>query len=228
MRWNTPLSEDHASLLLNRLAVAPGDDVVDLGCGWGELLMRAIVQCPQTKATGVDNAEGALGRGRALADERDVADRITFVAQDASTWTTPADRILCIGAAHAWGGSSAALQRLHGLVRPGGRLLFGDGCWERPPTATAATLFGDSLLTLAGLVDEAIGAGWHLLHLSTADQQEWDDFESTWKAGRESWLLTNPNDPRAAEVRTKLTHQWQEYLGVYRGVLGFAYLVLGR
>jgi cyclopropane fatty-acyl-phospholipid synthase-like methyltransferase len=228
MRWNTPLSEDRARLLLEGLAVAPGDDVVDLGCGWGELLIRAIAQSPQSAGTGVDNAEWALNRGRALALEGDVADRIKFVAQDASTWTTPADRVLCIGAAHAWGGASAALRRLCGIVRPGGRLLFGDGCWEQSPTSAAAALFGESVLTLAGLVEEAMGAGWHLLHLNTANQDEWDDFESTWKAGREGWLLANRDDPRATEVRTKLANQWQEYLSVYRGVLGFAYLTLAR
>ena len=228
MRWNTPLSEDHAGLLIERLAMAPGDDVLDLGCGWGELLIRTIAQTPHTSGTGVDNAEWALDRGRALALERDVADRAKFVAHDASTWTSPADRVLCIGSAHAWGSSAAALRRLRGVVRPGGRLLFGDGCWEQPPSPAAAALFGEGVLSLAGLVDEVMETGWHLLHLSTADQHEWDDFESTWKAGREDWLSTNPRDPRAGEVRAKLANQWTEYLGVYRGALGFAYLVLAR
>ncbi|MEU4401729.1 SAM-dependent methyltransferase, partial [Micromonospora orduensis] len=42
MRWNTPLSEEHAALLLRRLDVRPGARVLDLGCGWGELLLRAV------------------------------------------------------------------------------------------------------------------------------------------------------------------------------------------
>jgi SAM-dependent methyltransferase len=37
MRWNTPLSKTHAALLLQRLDIAAGTHVVDLGCGWGEL-----------------------------------------------------------------------------------------------------------------------------------------------------------------------------------------------
>ena len=39
MRWNTPLPVDHAELLLDRLELEPGADVLDLGCGWGELLL---------------------------------------------------------------------------------------------------------------------------------------------------------------------------------------------
>jgi cyclopropane fatty-acyl-phospholipid synthase-like methyltransferase len=33
MRWNTPLSEDHAARLIEGLGVAPGARVLDLGCG---------------------------------------------------------------------------------------------------------------------------------------------------------------------------------------------------
>ena len=32
MRWNTPLSEEHAVLLLSRLDIRPGASLVDLGC----------------------------------------------------------------------------------------------------------------------------------------------------------------------------------------------------
>jgi cyclopropane fatty-acyl-phospholipid synthase-like methyltransferase len=226
MRWNTPLSEDHAELLLERLEVSAGDEVVDLGCGWGELLIRAVVPVPTCRGTGVDNAPWALERGRNLAAEQGVSDRVAFVAEDASTWPDSADRIVCIGASQAWGSEPDALRNLRRAVRPGGRLLFGDGCWEHPPSADAAAMFGESVLALSDLVNAAMQAGWHVLHVSTADQREWDDFEATWRAGREDWLLAHPGDPRAGEVRTHLAGRLREYVNVYRGVLGFAYLVL--
>jgi len=34
MRWNTPLSEEHASVLIERLEGESADSVLDLGCGW--------------------------------------------------------------------------------------------------------------------------------------------------------------------------------------------------
>ena len=64
--------------------------------------------------------------------------------------------------------------------------------------------------------------------LSVADQREWDDFESTWLAGRQAWLLRHPEDPRATELRDELDVRLREYVGVYRDVFGFAYLILGR
>ncbi|MEK8105168.1 hypothetical protein NKG94_08085 [Micromonospora sp. M12] len=113
------------------------------------------------------------------------------------------------------------------MVRPGGRLLFGDAYWERPHGGVA-DIFGPDVPTLPGLVEAARERGWRLLHLSAADQREWDDFESTWLAGRQEWLLTYPEDPRAADVRAELDDRLHQYVGGYRGVLGLAYLVLGR
>jgi hypothetical protein len=88
-------------------------------------------------------------------------------------------------------------------------------------------MFGSEVLNLDDLIDRAIEAGWRVLHLSTAGQREWDDFEATWRAGRHEWLLSHPDDERAPSVREKVDGQLRDYVGMYRGELGFAYLVLG-
>jgi len=226
MKWNTPLSEDHAAILLDRLGVTGGDEVLDLGCGWGELLLRAVANSPAARGTGVDSDPWAIQRGRDTAAKIGLSRLVTFIAGDCSIWDEPANRVLCIGASHAWGGTAQSLNALRGLVRPGGRVLFGDGCWEHPPTRDAAALFGDEVLPLGDLVRAVTEAGWRVIHLSTADQREWDDFEATWRAGRQEWLLSNPNDSRADQVRHKVDCQLRQYVDCYRGVLGFVYLVL--
>jgi SAM-dependent methyltransferase len=233
MLWNTPLSTDHANLLLERLDPQAGSEVLDLGCGWGELLMRAVLRADAgsaaaTTGIGVDTDLEVLQRGRGRAIDLGLGAQVRFVAQTAASWRQPADRVLCIGSSHAWSGAEQALAELADLVPAGGRLLFGDGCWETPPTPAAAEVFGADVSELDTLVRQATRAGWHVLHMSTADQREWDDFEATWRAGRQEWLLDNPSDARAAEVRRTLDRQLEEYLTIYRGVLGFCYLVLGR
>ncbi len=224
LRWNTPLSEDHADLLLDRLD--PTGSIVDLGCGWGELLLRAVHRWDST-GTGVDTDPAGLARGRAGAAARGLTDRVAFVEQPATDWRGQADRALCIGASHAFGGSRAMLEALAEVV-PRGRVLVGDGCWPTTPTPAALDIFGDSVLPLPDLVDACIEAGWQILHLSTADQREWDDFESRHRAGPREWLLANESDPRTAGVRTEQDRRQREYLTAYRGVLGLAYLVLAR
>lgn len=224
MRWNTPLSEPHAELLLDRMALGEGH-LVDLGCGWGELLLRAAARAPGLRATGVDTDVTSLDRGRSAAAERGLA--VDFTESDAATWGDPADRAFCIGAAHIFGSTKAALEGLARVV-PSGRLLYGDGYWAAPPNPAALDIFGPDTLTLPDLLDAADAAGWWVLHLSTADQLEWDDFESTSRAGWAEWLLANPADPRAVEVRAWLDERLRQYVRDYRGVLGLAYLVLGR
>jgi hypothetical protein len=226
MRWNAPLSETHAEVLLDRLALEAGH-LADLGCGWGELLLRAVGRTPDLRGTGVDTDATVLERGRAAARDRGLAARAGFTEGDAATWEGPVERAICIGASHAFGSAKSALEQLARVV-PSGRLLYGDGYWASAPNPAARETFGPDVLSLPELLDAADATGWRVLHLSTADQLEWDDFESTSRAGWQEWLLAHPADPRAARVREWLDERQRQYLRDYRGVLGFAYLVLGR
>jgi SAM-dependent methyltransferase len=101
----------------------------------GELLLRAVGAdgTGSTTGTGVDTDDSALARGRALAANRSLDKRVTFLKQEAATWREPADRVMCIGASHAFGGTPAALKALADLVQPGGRLLFGEGSGSAHP-----------------------------------------------------------------------------------------------
>jgi SAM-dependent methyltransferase len=236
MRWNVPLSAEHADLLLDRMSLEPGQAIADLGCGWGELLMTAVARAGAGAAgTGVDldepppvipRAPRVLPRAREEAARRGLD--VRFIKGDASAWPGTADRVLCLGASHAFGGTAAALRALAANVPPGGRLLFGDGFWAQPPSPEAAEMFGADTRPLPDLLEACRAAGWRVIHLSTASQLEWDDFESTFRAGRQEWLLANPDHPRAAEIRAWIDARERQYLTVYRTVLGFAYLVLAH
>lgn len=227
MRWNTPLSEEHAALLLARLDVAGVPTILDLGCGWGELLLRAVFAAGGVQGVGVDSDDALLRRAEAAAAERGLRARVRFVQQPAAAWLEPADRVICVGASQAWGSVEEALESLHRLTLPGGRLLFGEGCWERSPTEAAAAIFATTP-PLPALVDRARSLGWRVLSLTTADQREWDDFESTWRAAREERLLAHPNGTDIEAERAALDDRLTEYLTIYRGVLSFVYLVLAK
>jgi hypothetical protein len=68
--------------------------------------------------------------------------------------------------------------------------------------------------------------GLRTLHLSTASQREWDEFESRWRLGSEQWLLRNRQADAASALRKEFDERLVEYVSAYRGVLGFCYLVL--
>ncbi len=87
MRWNTPLSEEHAGRLLERLDVGSAPSVLDLGCGWGELLLRVVEASGRnTSGVGVDTDGAALDRGRRRAHQLGLGDRVSFVEASAAAW----------------------------------------------------------------------------------------------------------------------------------------------
>ena len=180
LTFHGPLSEARAARLVARLTRNSPRTVLDIGCGWGELMLRILAAAPDASGLGLDTDEGDLARGRDNARARGLEDRVTF-ARESGLGTTrgPADLVLCVGASHALtevqppGHTAAALRELRRLVVPGGRVLLGEGFWHRTPTeaelagmwpGTSAGEFGD----LAALVDLAVGAGFRPAWIETA------------------------------------------------------------
>lgn len=141
--------------------------------------------------------------------------------------------MVCVGASHAFGGTGRAADRLAGLVRPGGRLLFGEMFWERVPDADRLSRMWpgtsvEEMPDLDGLVGLGVAAGLRPLRVEVVERSEWDDFESGFLADKETWLLANPGHPKAAEVREQADRHRSWWLAGHRGVVGFAYVTFGR
>jgi len=231
MSFNAPLAETHANEIADRLAAAGPADVLDIGCGWGELLLRVLARTPNATGLGVDTDAEMLSRGALTAAQRGLAQRVAFGNAPATAVDRQADLVICVGASHAFGGPRAALTALIQHVRPGGRLFFGEGLWNpqvkvAQPDLVWADLF--DLPDLAALVDLAVTTGYRSLFTETATPAELDDFESRYLADSEEWLLAYPKHPRASEVRAVADEHRRRWLHGYRGAFGFAYLTLGR
>ncbi|WP_308258626.1 SAM-dependent methyltransferase [Saccharothrix obliqua] len=228
--FNAPLSDARSYELIGGLGVVTGATVVDYGCGWAELLLRAVGHVPGARGLGVDSDAAAIARGNANVAARGLRNRVELSVADVTTWEAePADVAVSIGASHAWGGTAATLAAMRARLKPGGRLLLGDGFWEREPNARAAEVFAPGELgTMSELVDSALAGGYRLLGLAAAGRDEWDSFESRWCAAREHWLLANPDHPDAERVRAVVDEHRDGWLKGYRDSLGFAYLTLVR
>jgi cyclopropane fatty-acyl-phospholipid synthase-like methyltransferase len=215
--FNAPLSEERANALVAALPISPGHHVLDLGCGWGELLLRILAAHPATTGTGVDTEKEALNRGVLTAARRGLLRRVEFIEAPAETFIDVADVVVCVASSHAFCDSAAAVEWLRQCVTPGGRVLYGDGFWASDPSPAALESIG-ALPRLDELQATAEAAGFRIERAETSTQEEWDAFEAAWRSG-----LEISGDAEAVAFAAERKH---EYEGGYRDAIGFAWLVL--
>ena len=217
LTFNAPLSEERADALVAALPISPGHHVLDLGCGWGELLLRILAAHPATTGTGVDTGKEALDRGVLAAAGRGLSSRVEFVEAPAETFVDLADVVVCVASSHAFGGHVPALEALRQSITPGGRVLYGDGFWATPPSPAALASIGE-LRRLDELHGAARAAGFRIERDEVSTLAEWDAFEAGWRAGLEA-----SSDPEAVAFAAE---RRREYEDGYRGAIGFGWLVL--
>ncbi|MFE5569400.1 SAM-dependent methyltransferase [Amycolatopsis japonica] len=225
----SPLDDASVDRLLERSLPRGDERVLDLGCGSGEWLLRALATRPHLLAEGVDISGSALNDARRAANDRGVADRLVLHHQEAEGFIAaqPFDLVLSVGASHAFGGLLPTLAAARRHLAPGGRVLLGEGFWDRTPSREAVEMLGD-LADLATTVDRVVAAGWTPIHGHVSTRRELDEYEWACWGSLASWALDRPEDPGSTEALSMATIRRTEWLRAYRDTWGFLSLVLRR
>jgi SAM-dependent methyltransferase len=225
----SPLDDDSVRQLLEHGISREDARVLDLGCGGGEWLLRALITNPRLHAEGVDISEDALAQAREAADNRGVQERLVLHRQDAADFRSPHsfDLVLSVGAAHAFGGLLPALAAARKHLAPAGRVLIGDGFWASEPSREAVEMLGD-FADLATTLDRVTADGWTPVHGHISTRRELDDYEWACWGSLASWALDHPSDPDSSEALATATTRRAEWLRSYRDSFGFLCLVLRR
>ncbi|MEU6078957.1 cyclopropane-fatty-acyl-phospholipid synthase family protein [Streptomyces sp. NPDC047108] len=112
-------------LVCRKLGLGPEDRLLDVGCGWGSMVLHAAREYG-VRATGITlSAEQAAYARKRVADEG-LTDRVEIRVQDYRRVDDgPYDAISSIGMAEHVGSTRYLeyARTLHSLLRPGGRLL---------------------------------------------------------------------------------------------------------
>lgn len=227
LRYNNPFSPAKMEEMIELLDLNAQAAVLDIGSGHAELLIR-LVERYQVSALGLELDASLIQEAREQVAARIPTDRLELRECDARTFEPGAQVFAlasCVGSCHIYGGLRPTLEHLARFVRPGGKVLVGDGYWKQEPAQeylAALKTTRDELQTHAENVATGVSLGLVPMYASTCNEDEWDRFE--WLRMYERYTYRkhqNPDDPGLPAFIAEL-HAWRDiYLRWGRDTLGF-------
>ncbi|WP_433349716.1 SAM-dependent methyltransferase [Micromonospora sp. CA-111912] len=126
-------ADNLTDLLIERLALRPGQRVLDLGCGTGRPAVRLAETVPvEVVGITISHAQVDIATERAAA--AGVADRVRFELVDATSMPydkNSFDAVLAIESLEHLPDQAGVLNAIAGILRPGGRLVVAQPVLQR-------------------------------------------------------------------------------------------------
>lgn len=116
---------DKLELVCRKLALSPGQRLLDVGCGWGSMALHAARE-HGANVLGITLSQEQAAYARKRVADAGLTDRVEIRVQDyRDVADGPFDAVSSIGMAEHVGSDKylAYARALHALLRPGGRLL---------------------------------------------------------------------------------------------------------
>ena len=222
-----PTSSEKLLLLGKRLGLGPDSRVLDIASGRGgpALLLaerfgcriRGVEIAPEFHAAAVERA-AASGLSELLSFELGDGATVTF---EPETY----DAALCLGASFVFGSLADTVEALAPAVRPGGHVVVGEPYWRRLPLPDDYEDRRDPWTTLDGTVTIFETSGLPVVSVIASSEDDWDRYDTLRWQTAERWLAENPEDPDAADIRSRHETTKRIYLRYGRELLGWAIFV---
>jgi SAM-dependent methyltransferase len=235
--------------LLEGIAAQPGNRILDVGCGSGQVAIDVVRATPDTSAVGVDLSSAQLEVARARAGDLPV----TFVQADAQVYDFgPAsyDVVASRTGTMFFADPCKAFTNLAGATAPGGRLAMlvwrnlGANEWirqffdavgrVRPLPALSADAPGPFALSDPDRTRKLLEAAqWREVHLEAHDQMMWfgpePDRAADFIRGQMAWLFSTFDDDEQQRAEANLRDVMTMYATVDGVLIGSgAWLVTAR
>ncbi|WP_395402205.1 class I SAM-dependent methyltransferase [Arthrobacter sp. UC242_113] len=164
--------EEKLDLVCRKLGLQPGQRLLDVGCGWGSFALHAAERYGVTVVgITISTEQAELVRKRVA--EAGLTDRVDIRVQDYRDIDDgPFDAISSIGMSEHVGREQLDryVSKLHGLLRPGGRMLNHAISWNAGPTEDDPDSFipryvfpDGQMLSLSEVMTALEGGGFEVL-----------------------------------------------------------------
>ncbi|MDP9695464.1 UNVERIFIED_ORG: cyclopropane-fatty-acyl-phospholipid synthase [Arthrobacter globiformis] len=164
--------EEKLDLVCRKLGLQPGQRLLDVGCGWGSFALHAAERYGVTVVgITISTEQAELVRKRVA--EAGLTDRVDIRVQDyRDVDDGPFDAISSIGMSEHVGREQLDryVSQLHGLLRPGGRMLNHAISWNAGPTEDDPDSFipryvfpDGQMLSLSEVMTALEGGGFEVL-----------------------------------------------------------------
>ena len=134
---STTLDEAEADALrttCERAGLEDGQQVLELGCGWGSLSLWMASHYPGSRFTVVSNSSGQRGHIEAEAAQRGLSN-LTVITADMNDFDTTDrfDRVVSLEMVEHMRNHRELFKRIHGWLKPGGRFFMHIFCHRLVP-----------------------------------------------------------------------------------------------
>jgi len=191
----------------------PSPAILDLGCGVGAQTLY-LAELTTGSILAIDNHAPTIERLKAVIAERVLAHRVSAIVADMARLEQPPesfDLIWSEGALYNIGIGNA-LRICHGLLRPGGYLVFTDAVWRRenPPAEVKASF--DMDYPDMGWAEDVVAAienrGFvHLGRFTLPNEAWWSDFYTPMQRRIEELRRKYDNDGEALAILHQLAQE---------------------
>jgi cyclopropane-fatty-acyl-phospholipid synthase len=201
-------------LICRKLGLVPGMRLLDVGCGWGALVVHAAQEYGAT-VTGITLSREQAAVAQQRAEQAGVADRVTILEKDYRDVGGEFDAIASVGMVEHVGGKELAkyFATLRELLVPGGQVLnHGIVTRDRKrrrvtPTFVNTYVFPDGeLVPVDTVVGAAEGAGFEV--------RDVESLRASYALTLRRWVanLESNHDAVAAAAGERVYRIWRLYM----------------
>lgn len=229
-----PMSVEKFEELIALLRLRPGDRVLDIATGKGELIIR-LAERYGVAGIGVDLSPYCVSDAKEKHQQRIPEAQLRFLEMDGADYEPEEpegfDLVACIGASWIYGDHKGTLKALKEMAAPGSWVVVGEPYWQQEPAAEYLEAIGEesgAYGTHYENVETGQELGLELVYTLVSNQDDWDRYEGLQWYAAAAWASEHPEDPDVEELLKKVGENKKSYLKWGRDMLGWAIYVFKK